>query len=470
MSELPILELAIVFALVVYLWETYLDTRQRSRLASKGGVVPSKLAALVKKLDEEALKALKKEPPKREAADKGEEKSEKKIEDGKMLEKMTSEAPKFQAYGLDKITFGMVKGLFGFCQEHGLVLLGMLPYMWDLASGLVGRLGYDPSESEIFVSLAFAGVYTVIETVLELPWSLYSTFVVEERHGFNKTTLSLFVTDLLTTTALTMAIGGPVLAILIKIIKWGGEYFYLYVWGFLFVFSIFFLTIFPIWIQPLFNKYEPLPEGELKGAIFSLAKDLKFPLTKLFVVDGSKRSSHSNAYLFGFFNNKRIVLFDTLIKQMTVPELKAVLGHEIGHWAHGHVMQMFVIQQAYFLVMFAVFGFSMNDAQLYLSFGFNPSTKPTIIGLILFMSTIWAPVDKALSFVLTLNTRRNEFQADEYATSLNYGPLLKTGLTKMSIENRSNLDPDPLYSLYHYSHPPLLQRLSAIDVGIKKKA
>ena len=108
---------------------------------------------------------------------------EKKIEDGKMLEKMTSEAPKFQAYGLDKITFGMVKGLFGFCQEHGLVLLGMLPYMWDLASGLVGRLGYDPSESEIFVSLAFAGVYTVIETVLELPWSLYSTFVVEERHG-----------------------------------------------------------------------------------------------------------------------------------------------------------------------------------------------------------------------------------------------------------------------------------------------
>ena len=162
-------------------------------------------------------------------------------------------------------------------------------------------------------------------------------------------TFPLFVTDLLTTTALTFAIGGPVLAALIKIIKWGGEYFYLYVWAFLLVFSIFFLTIFPvltpsivyeiasrpksehkfqarlfclsfasqIFIQPLFNKYEPLPEGELKDAIFALAKQLNFPLTKLFVVDGSKRSSHSNAYLFGFFNNKRIVLFDTLIKQMT---------------------------------------------------------------------------------------------------------------------------------------------------------
>lgn len=212
-----------------------------------------------------------------------------------------------------------------------------------------------------------------------------------------------------------------------------------------------------------------MPEGELKDAIFALAKKLNFPLTKLFTVDGSKRSSHSNAYLYGFFKNKRIVLFDTLIKQMTVPELEAVLGHEIGHWALSHVLQMFVIQQVYFLAMFALFGFSLNDPQLYLSFGFNPNTKPTIIGLMLFLSTIWAPVDKFLSFLVTYNTRRNEFQADQYSVGLNYGPTLKMGLVKMSIENRSNLDPDPLYSLYHYSHPPLLQRLEAIEAGMKKK-
>jgi STE24 endopeptidase len=225
----------------------------------------------------------------------------------------------------------------------------------------------------------------------------------------------------------------------------------------------------PPLIHTRFNKYEPLPEGELKDAIFALAKKLNFPLTKLFTVDGSKRSSHSNAYLYGFFKNKRIVLFDTLIKQMTVPELEAVLGHEIGHWALSHVLQMFAIQQLYFLAMFALFGFSLNDPQLYLSFGFNPSTKPTIIGLMLFLSTIWAPVDKLLSFLVTYNTRRNEFQADQYSVGLNYGPTLKMGLVKMSIENRSNLDPDPVYSLYHYSHPPLLQRLEAIDEGMKKK-
>lgn len=392
-----------------------------------------------------------------------------KIEDGKMLEKLTSDAPKFQAYNMSKLGFGFVKKLFGTVQESGFMLVGMYPWLWDNSVKIVDNWGWDAANSEVTVSIVFAGLMTLIETVVSIPWDAWGTFVVEEKHGFNKTTPMLFFTDLLTSTALTAVIGTPVLIALLKIIKWGGEYFYIYVWGFLFAFSIFFLTIFPEYIQPLFNKYEPLPEGELKSAIYALAAKLNFPLTKLYVVDGSKRSSHSNAYLYGFFNNKRIVLFDTLVKQMSVPELEAVLGHEIGHWAKSHVMQMFIIQQVYFLAMFAIFGFSMNDPELYKSFGFNPTTtKPTIVGLILFMSTIWAPVDKFLSFLVTLNTRRNEFQADQYSVKLKYGPLLKMGLVKMSIENRSNLDPDPIYSLYHYSHPPLIQRLSAIDDGMKK--
>lgn len=311
-----------------------------------------------------------------------------KIEDGKVLDKMTADCTKFQQYSLDKLEFGMKKAIFSFTQESFFLLSGIYPFLWDQSiSFATSKFG----ESEIYASIVFISFVYVIDTIIGLPWSIYFSFVLEQKHGFNKMTPQLFVTDLLTSTCLAALLGTPVLVILIKIIKWGGEYFYLFVFAFLFVFSIFFLTIFPVFIQPLFNKYEPLPEGELKDTIFALAARLKFPLTKLYVVDGSKRSSHSNAYLYGFFNNKRIVLFDTLIKQMNVPELEAVLGHEIGHWALGHVLQMFVIQQLYFLAMFMCFGRAMNDPQIYSAFGFDASVKPTLIGLILFMTSLWAP-------------------------------------------------------------------------------
>mmetsp|Transcript_44567 Transcript_44567/g.90032 ORF Transcript_44567/g.90032 Transcript_44567/m.90032 type:complete len:494 (-) Transcript_44567:100-1581(-) len=471
-ADIPIFETALLFTIVVFVWEFYLDYRQSSRLSTMGGVVPGDLAALVKRLDDEAVKRSKTQPSKETAADSTADKKEedKKIEDGKILETMTKEAPKFQAYGIDKMSFGMVKSLWGLLFDNGLLLLGLFPYLWDMAVVVGEYFGYtDPVAAEIPISIIFLGLQTAMDTVLSTPWSLYSTFVVEEKHGFNKTTAKLFVSDLLMGLALSAVIGVPAIWAVLKIIKWGGDYFFVFVWLFLLAFSIFFLTVYPVLIQPLFNKYEPLPEGDLKDAIFALAAKLKFPLTKLFVVDGSKRSSHSNAYLYGFFNNKRIVLFDTLVKQMTVPELEAVLGHEIGHWANGHVMQMFAVQQAYFFAMFMLFGLFVNEPQLYLAFGFNPTVKPTIVGLLVFLSTVWAPVDKLLGFLVTLNTRKNEFEADQYSVDLDYGPLLKMGLTKMSIENRSNLDPDPLYSLYHYSHPPLLQRLSAIDDGMKKK-
>lgn len=159
--------------------------------------------------------------------------------------------PSMQAYNLSKISFGMVKAFVLTIQESGFTLMGLYPWLWDMACTLTLRLGYEPSDNEIIVSLVFLGLTTAQDTVLSLPWSLYSTFVVEQKHGFNKTTPMLFITDLLTTLALTVVIGAPVMTMLLKIIKWGGEYFYIYVWGFLLVFSIFFLTIFPIFIQPL---------------------------------------------------------------------------------------------------------------------------------------------------------------------------------------------------------------------------
>ena len=171
---------------------------------------------------------------------------------------------------------------------------------------------------------------TVIGIVTHLPFELYSTFEIERKHGFNKQTIGLFVTDKIKGLGLMAVIGGPVTATLLKIIKMGGERFYLYVWGFMFVFSVIMMTIVPVFIMPLFNKYEPLPDGSLKDQIFQLAGRLEFPLTKLFVVDGSKRSSHSNAYMFGFRKNKRIVLFDTLLDQVHDDEILAILGHELG--------------------------------------------------------------------------------------------------------------------------------------------
>ena len=353
-SSLPLLEGCLLFTLMMYLWETYLDIRQHSRLNKVGGVVPEELKRLIKIVDAEALAKKKSkgdakpmepkpaEPKPAEAKDgeakDGEAKANEKakIEDGKILETIEKDVPKFRLYGLDKSTFGLVKSAFDMFMELSFLLLGAYPAYWDMSTWVVeSKLGRDPGQSEALISLVLLGFVVLQETIIGIPWSLYSTFVVEEKHGFNKTTLKLFITDQLTTFALTAVIGAPVTYAIIHLIKWGGQYFYVYVWAFLFVFSVVMMTVFPVYIQPLFNKYEgkvwssdqgagwilvrliiphcvashtaisELPEGELKDAIYAMAKRLSFPLTKLYQVDGSKRSSHSNAYLFGFGNNKR---------------------------------------------------------------------------------------------------------------------------------------------------------------------
>ncbi|KAF0705389.1 Aste57867_7056 [Aphanomyces stellatus] len=223
------------------------------------------------------------------------------------------------------------------------------------------------------------------------------------------------------------------------------------------------MTIYPAFIMPLFNKFTPLADGSLRVAIEALASSLQFPLTKLFVCDGSTRSSHSNAYLFGMFNNKRIVLYDTLLAQATQDEIVAILAHELGHWKRWHTVQGLVIQQIYLVAMFAVFGRCMHDRNLFASFGFyGGHPLPIVVGLTLFLTTVWAPVDKVLSYALTAHSRANEFEADAFAVDLGYGEPLQSGLTKISLENLSNMNPDKLYSAYHYIHPPLAERLAAV--------
>jgi len=237
-----------------------------------------------------------------------------------------------------------------------------------------------------------------------------------------------------------------------------------------FVFSMFMMTIVPVVIMPLFNKYEPLPEGELKKSIYELAERLRYPLTKLFVMDGSKRSSHSNAFMFGFGKNKRIVLYDTLMNQVENEELLAILGHELGHWKLGHTLTNLFITQLYFGAAFYFFSLCYTSEELYRSFGFDGVDRPipTIIALTLFFQTLWAPVDKVLSFILTVFSRMNEFAADKFSVDLGYSQKLQTGLCKISLENLGSMCPDKWYATYHYSHPPLVERLSAM-IELDKK-
>lgn len=224
--------------------------------------------------------------------------------------------------------------------------------------------------------------------------------------------------------------------------------------------------------MPLFNKYEPLEDGTLKTRIYELADSLKYPLTKLFVMDGSKRSSHSNAFMFGFGNNKRIVLFDTLMQQVEEDEILAILGHELGHWKLGHTLSNFATTQAYFGAAFYVFSLMSKSDDLYAAFGFNDPSRPTptIITLLLFFQTIWAPVDKVLSFILTVVSRINEFAADRFSVNLGMSKKLQSGLCKIHLENLGAMNPDKLYSMYHYSHTPLIERLRAMMALDKKSS
>jgi STE24 endopeptidase len=286
----------VAFTLFVYVFEGNLDARQKA--AYQKTDFPKELETTVSKIDTERAKEAKKDDKKK---DKDETKT--------LLEQLQAKFKSSQAYGLDKINFGMISSTYDTVESVVFLLLGFLPFAWD-KSVEAGQtyFGWTP-EDEIKNTLIFLLITTIVGTITALPFELFSTFQIERKHGFNKQTLGLFFSDKAKSLLLSCAIGGPFVALLLKIIKMGGEYFYIYVWGFMFVFSAFMMTIVPVFIMPLFNKYETLPDGELKTKIYQLADRLSYPLKKLFVMDGSKRSSHSNAFMFGFGSNKRIGAF-----------------------------------------------------------------------------------------------------------------------------------------------------------------
>ncbi|KAI0380750.1 peptidase family M48-domain-containing protein [Hypomontagnella monticulosa] len=380
----------------------------------------------------------------------------------KVLEKEVSQDvyDKSQDYGRAKAKFGFVKGLWGQIQNIAFIHFDVLPKLWSWTGGLLHFLP-DRFSGEISHSIVFVLTFILIQQALSLPANIYHTFVLEEKFGFNKQTPKLFVTDMIKSNLLAFVLAPPILAGFLSIVKKTGTQFVTYLWLFTAVLQVFTITVYPIFILPLFNKLSPLEEGKLKTETEALAKKLNFPLQELFVIDGSKRSAHSNAYFFGLPWKKHIVIYDTLIEKSKEEEVVAVLAHELGHWSLGHTTKLFGISQVNVFYIFSLFSVFINNNSLYADFGFVKE-HPIIIGFILFSDAL-APMDLVIKLLMNIMSRRFEFQADDFARNLGYKAELASSLIKLQIQNLSTMDADWMYASYHFSHPILSERLKALD-------
>jgi STE24 endopeptidase len=370
---------------------------------------------------------------------------------------------KSQRYNLDRNTHGIVTGLFSHATTAALLGLRVLP---RLHAAVCGRV-----EGDMPRALAFAGATVLLSTALNLPGLLWSTFGVEERHGFNKTTLRTFVADRFKTLLVTGAIATPAVCGIHWIVTRAGPMFWLPAWGFTFAVSVVATLLAPTLIMPLFNEYTPVPEGSLRDRVYALASSLDYPLKELYVMDGSKRSAHSNAFLFGLGSTKRIVLFDTLETQVGEAGIVSILAHELGHWAHSDTYRGLAVGQVHSLLFFALFGTCAASEQLFRDFGFagvDPARAP-IVGLILF-GYLFAPIDTVFMVAFNAVIRSMEFAADRFAAvKVGVAGDLREALIALHRENLSSMIVDPWFSAFHHSHPTLPERLAAIDAAAARK-
>ena len=318
----------------------------------------------------------------------------------------------------------------------------------------------------IVTGLLYTGILVFAYSLIKLPLSIYHTFVIEERFGFNRTTPSTFFLDRVKGLVLALLFGGVLLAAILALFNYAGSYAWLYCWAIVIIFSLAMQYIVPSLIMPLFNKFSPLESGGLKEAILRYARSVDFPVKNVFVMDGSKRSSKSNAFFTGFGRNKRIALFDTLIAQHNIPEMVAVLAHEIGHYKKKHVLQGLIISILHTGVLLFLLSLFLDSPGLFQAFYM---TNQSVYAGLLFFSLLYTPIELALSIVLQVISRKNEYEADRFAAETIEEPRsLVDALKKLSSTNLSNLTPHPFYVFLNYSHPPLLQRVQAIQ-DVKKK-
>jgi STE24 endopeptidase len=359
-------------------------------------------------------------------------------------------------YTLAKGRFQRWSEIYGRLVTLIVLFSGFLPLLDRVARALADRFLPFPYAQGIFFCFAVGLIFSIAT----LPIDLYSTFGLESRFGFNKTTFRLYVNDKLKGFLLGIVIGVPFLFVVLWLMDASGPYWW--VWAFIFIsaFELLMIIIYPTLIAPLFNKFEPLKEGELRERILALADRVGFETSGIFLMDGSRRSAHSNAYFTGLGKVKRIVLFDTLIEQMNVDQAVAVLAHEMGHYKMKHIRRMLVVQGVFLFLSLYILSLLLQYEPLFSAFGFErPSNH---VALVLF-SILAGPATFYIGPLINLLSRKHEYEADRFAVqTLRDGKPMEEALVNLTVKNLSNLAPHPWYSAYHYSHPSPAERISAI--------
>lgn len=329
---------------------------------------------------------------------------------------------------------------------------GVLNWLDQFWSGF----GFTP----LITGMAFLLSLMMLTTLIDLPMSAYQTFVIEQRFGFNRTTVGTFYADLFKQLLLVLIIGAPLIAIILWLMADAGEYWWLYVWAVWTGFGLFMMWAYPAFIAPMFNKFTPLTEGSLRNRIDSLLERCGFRSNGIFIVDGSKRSGHGNAYFTGLGANKRIVFYDTLIESLNENEIEAVLAHELGHFKRKHIIKRIILMMFTTLIGLMVLGWLTQQDWFYQGLGVQQASMHAALALFMMVSPVFT------SFISPLSSyfmRKHEFEADAYAAQQSQAGWLIDALVKMYEENASTLTPDPLYSAFHDSHPPASIRIAHLN-------
>ena len=358
---------------------------------------------------------------------------------------------KSMKYEKVKSKFSSITGIFSF------VLMLLVLVFWGF--GWLDNIVKNITDVSLLQSLYFFWIIFVIQTLISLPISYYSTFVIEQNFGFNKMDKKMFFLDTIKSLVLWVVIGGVLLSAVIFIYNYAWNLFWLYAWGLITFFSVFMMMFYSSIIVPIFNKQTPLEDGELRTGIQAFADKVWFTLDNIFVIDGSKRSSKANAYFSGFGPKKRIVLYDTLIKDLEVEELVAVLAHEIGHYKRKHTLQMLAFSIIQTWAMLYILGLALNYWEI--SQALWATTGSFHVWAIAF-GILFTPISIVLGTLWSILSRKNEYEADDFAKQNYNAEKLESALIKLSRNNLSNLQPHPAYEFFHYSHPTVLKRLEAL--------
>ena len=361
---------------------------------------------------------------------------------------------KSQNYTRTNSSFGRISSTFNFILILAVIFFGL----FDTLDQYARSFGYSP----LITGLIFFGIITIIQDILSTPFNLYSTFVIEEEYGFNKSTPKIYVMDKLKSYLLLLLLGIPLISAILYFFE-SLENAWLYSWGLMALLSVVMPKIYTQFIAPMFNKFTPLEDGELRDMIEEYSKKVDFPLTEVYVVDGSKRSAHSNAYFTGFGKNKRIVLFDTLMDNHTNEEILAILAHEVGHYKKKHIIKGMITSVLHSGIMLFILGLFVKMPELHTAMGMS-ANEPSVYAGLIFFSLLYAPIELILSILFNILSRKHEFEADEYsAITLQNTSHMISGLKNLTVQNLGNLTPHPLPVFLSYSHPPILDRIKRLQ-------